>query len=68
MMPNRSASLPITTPPVANPSMNRVYGIEPAPRPMPNSTVAGSRTRTAAYIAEPATAMRRSDAKRRTTG
>ena len=67
-MPNRSASLPIMTPPNANPIMNRVYGMEPAPRPVSNSAAAGSRTRIAAYIAEPATAMRKSDAKSRTTG
>ena len=68
MMPNRSESRPIMTPPRAKPIMNRVYGMEPAPRPVPNSTAAGSRTRIAAYIAEPATAMSRSDAKSRTTG
>ena len=68
MMPNRSASRPIMTPPNAKPIMNRVYGMEPAPRPVSNSAAAGSRTRIAAYIVEPAIAMRNSDAKRRMTG
>ena len=67
-IPNRSAIRPIRTPPTANPIMNRVYGMEPAPRPVSNSAAAGSRTRIAAYIADPATAMRNSDAKSRTTG
>ena len=67
-MPKWSESRPIMIPPTPKPIMNRVYGMEPAPRPVPNSAVAGSRTRIAAYIAEPAMAMSRSDAKRRTTG
>ena len=68
MMPKRSESRPIMTPPTPKPIMNRVYGMEPAPRPVPNSAAAGSRTRIAAYIAEPATVMSRSDATSLATG
>ena len=42
--------------------------MEPAPRPVPNSAAAGSRTRIEAYIAEPAIVMRRSEATSRATG
>ena len=55
------------TPPTAKPIMNRVYGMEPAPRPVSNSFATGSSTRIAAYIAEPAVAMSSSDVTRRTT-
>ena len=57
MMPKRSASRPITMPPMPNPIIRDAYGIEAAPRATPNSACTAGNTTGTTYMPLAATVM-----------
>jgi hypothetical protein len=65
MMPKRSASLPISTPPTAKPIMAAVYGTEAPPRSTANSASIVGNTTTADHRPTPPIVLSASDAASR---